>query len=412
MKQYILNRHKVNTTTHPPYKPGFPQPELSTEADPRDSQVSTEGPHSSVGRSSLGCGKVAVNLDTALRLIELGITQAQERRAVKLSAEQAGANEEASTLLDYRNTRFERKDQDVYKYARIISGSVIEDYVYEKVQGRGKVTNPEGIKAKEHTEESFVQALIKAGNLAKKEIRRIVNSNVGRWGSHSPKFFTITFAENIQDQKAANYQFTQFIKRLNWNVYKSKKLLLKYTVVIQYQDRGAIHWHVIFYNLPLIPVNQEYQKRWSSWCKYDFNLSDLWGQGFVKINRIDSVDNVGAYVASYVGNEKDSEHRGSGGRFVDPRYFNQKRFFCSKGLLRPKVIKSLSPLPDIEQEPVYQTLYTNEYTGTVEYKQYNPGRRKTHISVDKENEPMIERRNYEKGKEESNSQYHSGSGTS
>lgn len=404
IKKYTLDRHKVNTSIKPPFhKAGFPQPELSTGGSPQETRkVSPVAGRSPVGRSSLGCGKVrSVNLDTALTLIGLGIEQ--ESAQVEASPERKAANDPASTLLDYSLIRSERKG--LYKYSRVISGKVIEDYSYQKTQGQSKQGNMKGRQIKDHNNISLVQALIRSGNLAKKEIRRIVNSNVSQWGSASPKFFTITFADNIQDQKAANYEFTKFIQRLNWQIFKTKKVLLKYLVVLQYQDRGAIHWHVIFFNLPLIPVNQEYQKRWSSWCEYNFNLSDLWGQGFVKINRIDNVDNVGAYVASYVGNEKDSEHRGSGGRFVDPRYFNQKRYFCSKGLFKPEIIKSLSPLPEMDQEPVFQSQFENEHTGIVEYKQYNPRRKKVRKSVDKQNTEMIERKEHETRTNENETQY-------
>jgi len=54
--------------------------------------------------------------------------------------------------------------------------------------------------------------------------------------------------------------------------------------VIQFQDRGAIHYHMMS-DLPYIPKAK---------------LSKIWGNGFIKINDITNVDNVGAYLIGYM----------------------------------------------------------------------------------------------------------------
>jgi hypothetical protein len=38
-------------------------------------------------------------------------------------------------------------------------------------------------------------------------------ARLGKWGL---RFLTLTFAENLQDRKLANYEFRQFIKRLEY----------------------------------------------------------------------------------------------------------------------------------------------------------------------------------------------------
>lgn len=275
-----------------------------------------------------------------------------------------GSGAVPATLLDYSVIKAEKWNKDLYVFKRVISGEVIEDYIYERVQGGEKKGNEKGrmpLYYVENESES-IDALIKSGNKAKREIRRIVNANVGRWGKERAKFFTITFEENIQDQGAANYKYKKCIQKLNYYVYGEKCNKLKYLVVLQFQDRGAIHWHVIFFNLPYIPVDK---------------LAKIWGEGFVKINAIDNVDNAGAYVASYVGNEKGNPLKGNGGRFVDVRYYNHKRYFRSKGLYESEIIRSIRPLPVIEGEPVFQAEFENEHTGKVKYSQYNPNKRKS-----------------------------------
>jgi hypothetical protein len=56
------------------------------------------------------------------------------------------------------------------------------------------------------------------------KIARLVDMNF----DNQTKFLTLTFKENIQDIEYANNEFKKFIKRLNYNLYKTKKANLKY----------------------------------------------------------------------------------------------------------------------------------------------------------------------------------------
>jgi hypothetical protein len=179
-------------------------------------------------------------------------------------------------------------------------------------------------------------------------VRRIINANVNAYGE-KPKFVTLTFAENIKENRVANAIFRNFIKRMNYWIFGDKKTRLKYLTVIEFQKRGAIHYHVVFFNLPYIPVRK---------------LSKIWDQGFVKINNIDNVDNVGAYVSKYM--TKDA---------TDDRLIGEKSYFCSRGLNKPKEIidkeeieRVLSSLPS---EKTYVAEFENEYCGKISYSQYN-----------------------------------------
>jgi hypothetical protein len=77
------------------------------------------------------------------------------------------------------------------------------------------------------------------------EIRRLINSN-----PQLNKFMTLTFAENITDLKQANYEFNKFVLRLS---YKYPKF--EYLAVPEFQQRGAVHYHVIC-NLPFVHYNE------------------------------------------------------------------------------------------------------------------------------------------------------------
>ena len=231
-----------------------------------------------------------------------------------------------------------------YNKKTIVSGNVVEVYNYEnKVQygfidekkfGRVICANAENKKANRE----------KILNRARTSIRRLVNCNVQK----NSKFVTLTFGENITDLNIANYEFTKFIQRLKYKLNKS----FKYLTVIEFQDRGAVHYHTIFFNMPYI-------------CNYDLGI--IWGNGFIKINRIDSVTNVGAYVCKYM--SKDN---------ADSRLTEKKCYFTSRNLKKPIEIlkdtlyeKKLSPLEkDLNSLiPKYTNTFKNEYN-SVDYKQY------------------------------------------
>lgn len=139
-------------------------------------------------------------------------------------------------------------------------------------------------------------------------IARIIDCNF----DDKTKFMTLTFKENIDDVAYTNYEFNKFIKRLNFYQYNSKKQQLKYLAVWEKQKRGAIHYHVIFFDFPYI--------------KHE-DLQKVWGHGFIKINKVgvDSKDNRGRYVSKYFSKN------------IDERDYKQKAFFKSQNLKMPQI---------------------------------------------------------------------------
>ena len=137
-------------------------------------------------------------------------------------------------------------------------------------------------------------------------IARLVDCNF----DDKTKFMTLTFKENIQDVSYTNYEFSKFIKRLNYQLYHAKKQYLKYLAIWEKQKRGSIHYHIIFFALPFIKTKE---------------LQEIWGHGFVRINKIDvdSKDNRGRYVSKYFSKN------------VDEKTYKQKSFFKSQNLIMP-----------------------------------------------------------------------------
>lgn len=243
----------------------------------------------------------------------------------------------------------------------IKSGDVIEVYEYSEGYLKGYKLTENEINNRRRSSESDsddTDSRERSLKRAKANLRRLVNSNIGRHGKEfTAKFLTLTFKENVQDIEQANYEFVKFIKRLNYYCFGTKKANLKYTCVIEFQKRGAIHYHVIIYNMPFVKAN---------------DIAKVWGNGFIKINKIDDVDNVGAYVAEYLGQAE----KGQGKNIEDDRLRGQKSYFSSRGLLKSVEITDKEIVEQVaavllNQEPVYSVAYENEYLGDVVYKQYN-----------------------------------------
>lgn len=120
-----------------------------------------------------------------------------------------------------------------------------------------------------------------------RKIRNLINTNVVDVNNCS--WITLTYAENMQDTKRLYNDFEKFIKRFRYYCKNENIPKSEYIVIVEPQGRGAWHCHLLFIfnnKAPFIPNKK---------------LRELWGQGFVRINKLDNVDNVGAYLSAYLG---------------------------------------------------------------------------------------------------------------
>ncbi|MDK0672354.1 MAG: hypothetical protein E6096_16250 [Clostridium sp.] len=238
-----------------------------------------------------------------------------------------------------------------YSYRAIISGDIVEIYTYDKVIPYGYTDTKRKGKKGRSAEASFEDKKInrsKVTNRARTDLTRLINTNYEKGSS---RFITLTFRENMQDLKKANYEFKKFVQRFEYYL----KYKLKYSVVVEFQKRGAIHYHTIFYNIP---------------NKLDLpKCAEIWGQGSFNCKRIDRVKNVGAYMVKYMNKNSDDE-----------RLVGQKMYFNSRNLKKPIEIKE--PVSVIalvgslqKQAPIYENEYDIEYSDSIQnhviYKQYN-----------------------------------------
>lgn len=224
----------------------------------------------------------------------------------------------------------------------IISGNVIEYTEYEKPYYKDYEILEEW-KERDITKDNQEPSDRSEYSLkrAKNNIRRVINSNYDIFD----KFISLTFGPNETDLDYCHYEFKKFIQRLKYR-YPD----LEYIVVVEFQKRGAVHYHML--------SNLAYVR--------NSTLRQIWGHGFVRINRIDRVDNIGAYVVKYL--KKDLN---------DSRLNGRKCYFKSKGLKEPiiytqkKEVDALAGSLLHDLKPVYQNEYNSEYTGLTSYKQFN-----------------------------------------
>jgi hypothetical protein len=238
----------------------------------------------------------------------------------------------------------------------VICGSFVEHYHYKSpyvkglpaplpvCRGRFSVRVPQ----KEITEANVRRT--------RSRIRRLVNSN-----PDLNKFLTLTFKDDIagnRDFLTANQYFDVFVKRMR-RFFSA----FKYVCVPEYQSDyyfrskalkpggGAIHYHLLC-NLPYIDISL-FEGR-------------FWTFGFARLNCIDNVDNVGAYVCKYLGKAN-----------FDVRFFKKKKFFYSTNLIQPLVVDKFDEFKNwfsfLDLKSCIKRFFTTidtDFFGVIEYSQY------------------------------------------
>ena len=142
---------------------------------------------------------------------------------------------------------------------------------------------------------------------SRQTVRRIIWANMGDY----TKFITLTYAKTTLDQKKVRRDVTTFVQAMRRCGYD-----MKYLYVLEHQSErgeregniGCWHVHMVLFVEQFIPKE---------------DLTRCWKHGFVDINVIDDVKNLGAYVCKYITKENSAE-------------FGCRVFSCSLGLNRGK----------------------------------------------------------------------------
>jgi hypothetical protein len=177
---------------------------------------------------------------------------------------------------------------------------------------------------------------------AKMVFRRLILSNLV--GTDYPLLLTLTYKNNQTSIVQGYKDFSSFVKALRYKFGK----LFRYVSVPEFQERGAVHFHAMFWGLPDTTGKTERQTRM---------VAKIWGHGYVDIKITDGSPKLAGYISKYMAKT-----------FIDYRLFGQKAYTCSRNMKRPEVVSNISnygidtvldetgaSVPEIDKE--YETMH-------------------------------------------------------
>jgi len=183
---------------------------------------------------------------------------------------------------------------------------------------------------------------------AKINFRRLVEAN---FQSENPILLTLTHKENMDDISIGYKNLRMFIQALRYRYGK----IFKYIAVPEFQSRGAIHFHTLFWNLPSHITPEQERK--------DRILQKIWGHGFIDLVETDGHEKLSGYLAKYLGKT-----------FVDMRLKNQKAYVASRNIKRPEVIKNAMLFPefylhlDEDDKAIFDHTYKTRHLGKCRHR--------------------------------------------
>lgn len=186
--------------------------------------------------------------------------------------------------------------------------------------------------------------------------RRIVASSLG--GSAQPILATLTYRENFTDLAGAYRHFSSFIQSLRHKYGKA----FKYVSVPEFQERGAVHFHALFWGLPEEVLLLERQNR---------TIAGIWGHGYVYLKKTDGDEKLSFYLSKYMAKA-----------FTDPRLKNQKCYVASRNIQRPVIGSGFSPAWVILEEygaiedPIIDRTYDTKWLGKGRHRIFKTSHKK------------------------------------
>lgn len=119
-----------------------------------------------------------------------------------------------------------------------------------------------------------------------KKLRELINANTV--DTEKCRWVTLTYAENMTDSKRLYSDFDKFRKRFEYWNKKEGREKPEYISVVEPQGRGAWHCHVLFIFKEKAPFIE------------NMVMANLWQHGFVNVQALENVDNLGAYLTAYL----------------------------------------------------------------------------------------------------------------
>lgn len=251
--------------------------------------------------------------------------------------------------FDYEISRLESFDYDLFCETDEEKDKLREEIEF-KIQMYKELKKQKYIKNKKRSISRAINKLFRYAELNSFQYIDINNKPI------KPCMVTLTFHENTQDFEYTNKEFRNYMKRLNYYIYGRKCSELRYVAVVELQKRGAIHFHILFFNLPYI--NLKDKKTLEEW-------NNLWTAGKCPDISCKDVPNNAEGIAKYITKYMTKQFYVGNGSSVPHEFVydmdlweNKKIYFASKNLIKPRAygltddeINSISYLfEDLEKE--------------------------------------------------------------
>jgi hypothetical protein len=177
-----------------------------------------------------------------------------------------------------------------------------------------------------------------------------VSANLSK---ENPLLLSFTYSKNMTDITIGWKDYRKFIQRLRNKFGKN----FKYIAVPEFQKRGAVHFHVLFWGLPeeINPKDERINR----------TMAKVWGHGFVDVKNTDGHEKLSGYLAKYMAKA-----------FTDKRLKNQKAYMPSKNVKRPVITRNALVLYELMENvgendlPVSDKEYNTQYLGKCRYRLY------------------------------------------
>jgi len=237
----------------------------------------------------------------------------------------------------------------------IKSGQQVEIYEYENDVNAEKLRCARKNARKRGTRPRAYIGRRRLRNVAqsRKSFTRLVLSNLG--GETKPWFFTFTMYE-VVPLRRGYWAFTVFIERLRKNLGRD----FSYIAVPEFQKRGAVHFHVLFWRLREDVLKNERDNRY---------IQNLWGYGYCDGIPTDGSPRLAGYFAKYMSKA-----------MLDHRLGGEKAYSASRNIMRPVSVSFRSALAHTKEmwgldlsttTPLREAQYETKYLGKGRYRLYN-----------------------------------------
>lgn len=229
-------------------------------------------------------------------------------------------------------------------YVKIVkSGNYYESYLYEKEP------NPPCFKG---TKKRFSDRLLysyrrskQSASRARRSFIRLCRANLAR--KEPPALVTLTTRDSLGI--ASGYSC---LKGFLSNIRRYFGSEVVYIAVPEFQKRGAIHFHILFWGLPSEVV--KYERR-------DRVIQNIWALGYVDCVATDGSSKLAGYLGKYMSKS-----------LSDARLLNKSSYYCSRNVMRPLSFSgnSFSTLPPefFHTRQLTARTFETQWLGACSYK--------------------------------------------